>query len=67
MNLYEMRKMISKEDFDFIAERTNTRPSGLVWFPTSAINRFRKAVPSENMKELWEIKADMLNIFQVFA
>ncbi|NCQ52051.1 hypothetical protein GW796_09180 [archaeon] len=53
---------ISQADYNWIAERMNTAPSGTVSFSSAAIKRYRK-ITGQEFEEVWKIKSEMLNEF----
>lgn len=53
---------ITQSEFDWIAKRMNTAPSGSVSFSSAAIRRYRKLTGQE-AETAWKIRAQMIDNF----
>jgi len=60
-------KGMSDKDFNFIAERINQTSSGKVFFPSSAIKRYRDNTKYGVILTDDIIKSDMIEVFGKFS
>lgn len=66
INIDDRHIVISDTDFEWIAERCNTTPSGSVSFTPAAIKRYRKLTGQE-CEPAWKIRHQMINEFGYHA
>ena len=58
------KKQLSDADFRWIADRIDTRPSGVVTIPIHVMNKYKKLMGIDDDPPNWQIKNEMISQFR---